>query len=339
MTSRERVRRAIHFQQPDRIPHYLPDGLPNDLLWIAPWTVGKPQCLNDRQPWSNAGAVDRRIDVWGVVWERAAGRTNDMGQAKVYPIADIGRHQDYQLPELVQIRDYRHYKTAIAENNLQDNHRYALGVLPFSSLNEGIHNIIGLQNLFISYYEQPDALKGLISRFAEKQRQAIQMMAELGCDGVMAYDDWGLQDRLMISAPLIRAFFLEHYRASWSLAHQLGMEVWLHSCGHIIDILPDFIEAGLNVIQMDQQENMGLEKLGRLFGGRLGFWCPVDIQQKQLYGSEPAMQTYVRRMITSLGHHQGGLISMAYTTPEAIDLPPQGVAAMCRAFRKFERYC
>lgn len=61
-----------------------------------------------------------------------------------------------------------------------------IGVLPFGSMNEGIHNTIGLQNLFISYYMQLDALKGVISRFAEKQRQAIHVMAEPGCDGVMA---------------------------------------------------------------------------------------------------------------------------------------------------------
>ena len=26
MTSRERVKRAVHFQGPDHVPHYLPDG-------------------------------------------------------------------------------------------------------------------------------------------------------------------------------------------------------------------------------------------------------------------------------------------------------------------------
>ena len=32
----------------------------------------------------------------------------------------------------------------------------------------------------------------------------------------------------------------------------------LHSCGYIMDILEDLIEIGLDVIQIDQQENMGL---------------------------------------------------------------------------------
>ena len=147
----------------------------------------------------------------------------------------------------------------------------------FSSLNEAVHNIIGLEKMFLSYYEHPDDLKNLIARFAEHQRESIRLLAELGCDGVMGYDDWGLQNRLMIKADLIEKFFLPHYQKNWTLAHELGMDVWLHSCGYIIEILPMFIEAGLNVIQMDQQENMGLENLSEQVGGRIAFWCPVDI--------------------------------------------------------------
>jgi hypothetical protein len=36
MQGLERVRRAIYFQSPDRIPHYLPDGQPNDIVWLWP---------------------------------------------------------------------------------------------------------------------------------------------------------------------------------------------------------------------------------------------------------------------------------------------------------------
>ena len=133
-----------------------------------------------------------------------------------------------------------------------------LGVLPFNSLNEGIHNIIGLEQMFLAYYECPEQLKSLIARFARAQQESIRLLAKYGFDGIMAYDDWGVQDRLLISRGMIEEFFMPHYRENWHLAHELGMEVWMHSCGHIADILPSFIDAGLNVIQMDQQEHIGL---------------------------------------------------------------------------------
>ncbi|MCF7837906.1 MAG: hypothetical protein K9N49_04680 [Candidatus Marinimicrobia bacterium] len=46
MSSRQRVKRAIHFQGVDHIPHYLPDGKENDMTWL-----GMPR-EPDRQPWT-----------------------------------------------------------------------------------------------------------------------------------------------------------------------------------------------------------------------------------------------------------------------------------------------
>jgi len=338
MTSRERVKKTIYFQKPDRIPHYLPDGQENDLLWLAPWTVGLEPGPKEKQPWTNYGRIDKRIDHWGVVWKRSAGKEGDLGQAKEYPIKNIAQHLDFQFPDLNNPEYYQKYKDAIEKNNNSDNPKYVLGVLGFSSLNEGIHNIIGLEKMFLSYYENPKVLKELIQRFSEKQRESIKLMAEIGCDGIMAYDDWGLQNRLMISLELIEEFFLPFYQQNWQLAHKFGLDIWLHSCGYIIDLLPHFIDARLNVIQMDQQENIGLENLSEKVGGRLAFWCPVDIQQVLAKGSQVEVENYVKKMINTLGGHNGGLISMAYSSPKAINLKHKNINAMCKAFRKYGVY-
>jgi uroporphyrinogen decarboxylase len=180
----------------------------------------------------------------------------------------------------------------------------------------------------------PLHLKALINRFASKQAESIRLLADVGCDGVMFYDDWGLQDRLMVSPELIEEFFMPYYRANWGLAQELGLDTWMHSCGYIIDILPVFAQAGLNVIQMDQQENIGLENLARKAGGQIAFWCPVDIQKTMTEGSTEDIENYVARMLNTIGNFNGGLISMAYTTPEDIGHSPEKVAAMCRAFRE-----
>jgi uroporphyrinogen-III decarboxylase len=190
--------------------------------------------------------------------------------------------------------------------------------------------------MFLDYYEHPDDLKSLIGRLAECQRESIRKMAARGCNGVMGYDDWGLQDRLMVSTGMIEEFFMPHYHQNWKLAHDLGMDVWLHSCGYIIDILPEFIKAGLNVIQMDQQENMGLENLSKKVGGTIAFWCPVDVQKTMVDGSIEDVRNYVKQMIETLGSHNGGFISMAYSTPDAVGHTTEKIDAMCKAFREYE---
>jgi len=334
MTSRERVQRAIHFRGPDHIPHHLPDGQQNDVLWL--WPDRPP----DQRHWHHVDGrpprFEARTDAWGVVWERASDET--FGEAVEWPISDITRQGEYQLPDVNNPRYLDRIGEQIAENDASDNPRYALGVMPASSLNEGTHNIMGLEQMFLAYREHPDDLKALIGRLAEAQRISIRLLAERGCDGVMGYDDWGLQHGLMVRPSMIEEFFGPHYRRNWALAHALGMDVWLHSCGHILDLLPTLADWGVNVMQMDQQENMGLEAIDAAVGGRVAFWCPVDIQNSMVNGSVEEIEAYVRRMIGTLGGHRGGLISMAYSSPEAVHHTPEKIAAMCAAFRRYGWY-
>jgi hypothetical protein len=43
-------------------------------------------------------------------------------------------------------------------------------------------------------------------------------------------------------------------------------------------------------------------------------------------------------MKNTIGAFNGGLVSMAYTTPKDIGHMPEKIAAMCQAFRKYEFY-
>lgn len=252
-------------------------------------------------------------------------------------IKDISRQADYLFPDLHQAELFKDAKMRIATAKGSPNPKYCLGVMPYVSLNEGAHNLMTLEAMFIAYYENPDELKVFIARLAAKQKESIRILHALGCDGVMAYDDWGLQTSLMVKPAMIEEFFLPHYRENWSYAHSLGMDVWLHSCGYIIELLPKLADAGLNVIQQDQQENMGLENLAATIGGRLAFWCPVDIQKTMIDGSLDDIRNYAKKMIETLGAFNGGFISMAYTQPEHVNHTPQKLAAMCDAFRQWEK--
>jgi uroporphyrinogen decarboxylase len=332
MTHRLLVQDAIHFNNPERIPHYLPDKQENDLIWL--W-FPSPEPQQDWHPKDDS--TDIMTDAWGTQFYRAKHGT--LGRGEVYqPAMHSIEHQDtYEFPDLHQPRFVEPVRTRIQENNRDETPKYCLGVLPFSSLNEGTHNLVGMQAMMMAYYQHPNELKAFIARLASKQRESIQICADIGCDGVMGYDDWGLQSSLMVSKALIYEFFMPHYEANWQFARTLGLDVWLHSCGYILDILPDFHQAGLTVIQQDQQENMGLERLAETVGGKLSFWCPVDIQNTMIHGTLEQIDVYCKRMIQTLGSFSGGFVSMAYSTPDDINHTPERIQAMCNAFRKYER--
>ena len=83
---------------------------------------------------------------------------------------------------------------------------------------------------------------------------------------------------------------------------------------------------------MDQQANMGLENLGRRFGGRLCFWCPVDIQAVMPMAPLAEIRAYARELIDTLGGFNGGFIAKWYPAPAAVGHTPEQIQAMCEEF-------
>lgn len=331
MTSKELVKKAIHFEGPDRVPQFLPDEFENDLIWF--W-IKLPEEI---QPWTRKGNVEQKIDPWGVLWEKPYGAA-EFGEAKKFPISNVTEFKNLKIPDCNNEKFYQHKIERIQENKLSDNPKYCLSVLQFNNLFERCHSIIGLDTLMYQFYDHPNEFKEMLATLTDNICKCVKREAEIGADGVMMYDDWGLQDRLIVGADLIREFFLPCYKKIWGLAHDLGMDTFMHSCGEITGILPDLIETGLDVIQMDQQENMGLERLSEMFGGKIAFWCPADIQTVMCNGGPDDVREYVKKMIETLGGHNGGLISKFYPTPDACGHSKENTEAMCRAFREFGDY-
>jgi len=200
------------------------------------------------------------------------------------------------------------------------------------SLYERVHFLRGLENTWCDIYENPDELRRLIGVLVDMNLYAIERYASEKPDGYMWCDDWGLQDRFMIRPDSWREFWKPAYARVYRAAHDAGMLTFLHSCGHITEVLEDFIEAGLDCIQMDQQENMGLDDLGRTFGGRIAFWCPVDIQSTMARGKPAEICAYCRRLVTTLGRPAGGFLPKWYGDPKGAGHTQGAIDAMCQEF-------
>jgi len=321
MTSRERVRRAALFQGPDRVPRALPEPWGSDFLSVG---------IGAAPGWEPSVTGE---DEWGCVWEKdPAGRT--MGQVVVHPLADYASLDDFSFPDFDMPSRYVSAQKTIERN---DDEKFVLAGIPFSL----IHRLEYLRGHVAGWtdpYIHPDGLCRLLDRLADIAIDSIRHLASVGVDGIISCDDWGLQDRPMVSPELFREFWKPRYARVYGEAHRLGLLTFLHSCGHITELLEDLIEAELDVIQQDQQENMGVEELARRFGGRLCFWCPVDIQQTMVHGSADDIRAYARKLVESFGTFKGGFISKWYPSPEAVGHTEEKITAMAEAFVEYGEY-
>lgn len=331
MTSKERVKRAIHFKHPDAVPHFLRDGRPDDILWlwpkstpIQPWTMVKEDADPNLCVWET-------INAWGTKSRRFGLDGN--GEAVQLPLENIENWKTYQAPPLPTKESY---DTAAIRNNPE---KYILCVMGGAgSLFEGAHYLRGLADWLTDFYENPEFVGQVLDMLVERTMKVMDLCADLGADGVMGYDDWGIQDRPLMGMELWNEFYRPRYKKIWDRAHSKGLDVWMHSCGYTLPILKGWSEIGLNVAQLDQQQNMGLALLDRELGGKLAFWCPVDIQNMMINGSNQDITDYVKQLIHHLGRFGGGLVSMTYSTPDVIAHDPAKIKAACDAFRTFGVY-
>lgn len=311
MTPREVVQKTVRFEGADRIPYALTEPYGSDFAGVG---------MNpspDARPKSG-------VDEWGCVWENIG--VSNLGEVKQPVLKDWANYGALSIPNIQDTRRWGSLDRA--RDQAGDKFLMASGV----SLYERVHFLRGLEDTWVDIHTAPAELGRLIDVLVDMNLYAIERYARAGADGYMWCDDWGLQNRLMISPESWREIWKPRYARVYRAAHDTGLLTFLHSCGDVTAILDDLIEIGLDVIQMDQQENMGLKRLGQQFGGRITFWCPVDIQTTMVHGSLDEIRAYCRKLVATLARPKGGFIAKWYGDPGGAGHTQESIDAMCDEF-------
>jgi uroporphyrinogen decarboxylase len=101
-------------------------------------------------------------------------------------------------------------------------------------------------------------------------------------DWVEFSSDHGTQDRPLISPEIYRKFFKAPYARIFAAVKKAAprAKIWLHSCGSVRELIPDLIDAGVDVLNSLQPKATGMDslELKREFGSELVFHGGLDLQ-------------------------------------------------------------
>lgn len=159
-------------------------------------------------------------------------------------------------------------------------------------------------------------------RFLEEIGDYIQVM--------MLGDDLGTQNSLMLSPKLFREMIKPRYLKLFSFIKQCTKaKLFLHSCGAIEPLIPDLIEAGIDILHPVQPAARGMDHqiLKTRYGEILCFWGGVDIQ-KALIGTIRDVQKEVNTRIRILGSGGGYVLAPAHNIQP--DTPPENIIELYR---------
>jgi uroporphyrinogen decarboxylase len=150
-------------------------------------------------------------------------------------------------------------------------------------------------------------------------------------DGISFMDDWGCQDRLMIHPDAWRDLFKPAYRRIVDMVHAAGKRFYFHTDGYTLDILPDLIDIGVDVIN-PQFSCMDLERVAEVCAGEVCISSDIDRQRLLPRGTPKEIRAHVRRVAELFGGPKGGLIGRAEIGP---DVPFENAEAVLSAFAEF----
>jgi uroporphyrinogen decarboxylase len=143
-------------------------------------------------------------------------------------------------------------------------------------------------------------------------------------------DDLGMQTGTIISPDMYRSFIKPlHKRLFDFIRSKTKAKIFLHSCGSVYDLIPDLIEAGVEILSPVQftAAKMDLVRLKREFGKHITFWGGgVDTQHVLPAGTIEEVRDQVSRVFDIMAPG-GGFVFVPVHNIQA-DIQPDRVVAV-----------
>ena len=366
LSSRERVALALAHQEPDRVPvdllgsatlivddtyFALLDHLGLDPA-VEPWRKGFTANYYDERLLAIFDIDFRRIFMprrpegemtyvsedtytcpWGITWQHAGPFINPIRA----PLEDLTIDEilAYDWPKPREVWD----ATGLKERakHLVESTSYALvarNPVTFGLLDRGSH-LRGMEQFMKDLVARPELARVIIENVLEVHLGMYDMfLSQVGpyVQIVETADDLGGQENLLISPD----FYRKYFKPAQTKINQLiksrapGAKVFFHSDGAIRKIIPDLIEAGVDILNPVQPSAAGMasETLKEDYGDQLVFHGGVD--QKPQEG-----RAEVRKRIDALASGGGFILS---TCNNILGAPPANIVAMLEEAKTYGRY-
>jgi len=345
MKSRERVITALNHQETDRVPFMYRDVpevrtrlkkdlklstdeelfrlLDIDFRWVEPNYIGKPLSLSN----------GHKKDIWGVEWKYTlfssdAGYWNEVE----HPLADIYEPEqldDYPWPSV------NDWDFSNLEKECDEFAKYAVMTAPGPAspgiLQTPIQPLIGNERSFTEPLMNPDFFQKLIDKILEFQVAFIDKMF-LSANGKIDFfrigDDFGTQQGLLFDTDTFKQYFQPAFKKMADTAKKYRAHYYQHSCGAIRDLIPAFLNAGVEVIDPLQIGAAGMnpEELKREFGHMVTFSGGIDEQHILPHGTPDEVKNEVKRMIGIMSPGGGYFLGPTHNFQD--DIPTQNILAM-----------
>jgi len=199
-----------------------------------------------------------------------------------------------------------------------------------------VADFFGMENYFIKMYENPKLVEAVTEKVVDYYVAANdKFFSGLGdrADVMFFGNDLGTQLDLFVSPDNFRKFILPSVKRIISVGKKYNKKIMMHSCGSIYRIIPDLIEAGVDILHPIQAQAEGMSAFDlQKYKKDLAFVGGIDAQSFLVNANPQQIEEEVERVRSILG--PGIVISPSH---EEIlpNVPPANMLAMSRMAHRY----
>ncbi len=355
MNSKQRVLKAFNHEETDRVPFMYRD-LPEvrerlkkdlgvitddelfeyleiDFRWVEPRYIGPKLELEN----------GNKRDIWGVEWKYTK-FSNDAGYWNEvdHPLKDaqtVENLENYNWPKL------EWYDFSKLEDECDKYKEYAImtspGIASPGIFQSPIQPLIGVERSLMEPYMNSDFFKALVDKVLEFQIPFIEKMMQAAkgkIDFFRIGDDFGTQSGLLVDIPMWEEFIQPAFMKMADVAKKYGAHYYQHSCGSVRDLVPSFINSGVEVLDPVQVKahRMIPTELKAEYGDKLCFSGGVDEQELLPNGTPKEVKEGVYKLLNDMA--RGGGFFMGPTHNFQDDIPTKNILAMYESGKTWKYY-
>ena len=272
-----------------------------------------------------------KIDDWGVA--RRPGSMYHF-QKMIHPMRDFDSPEQvlaYPLPDLDA--DYRFEGMADEAQSFRDR-GYAVTCFA-GHIFEYAWALRGMDNLLMDMVLRPKLAEALLDRITALDARIAEAAARAGADVIMFGDDVGTQRSMMMSPAMWREWLKPRLSGLTRMVKEISPDArtWYHSDGDVREIVPELIEAGVDILNPVQPECMDLAELVGEFGDDLLYWGALGTQTTMPFGRPEDVKDAVRQIIATAGPCGGVVIAPTHVLEP--DVPWDNMIALSQIMGEF----
>ena len=360
MNSKQRVLKSIQHREPDRIPvdfwaekiivsrlkgHLHLEGY-EQLLQYLHIDTRYVEGTIFKGPELFIGRDGTWKDIWGVVRKPVLFNESNpsLGQIQhvvLHPLSEaetVKDVEDYAWPSA----DWYDY-TIDEETEGMEQYAVICGAdrLNRTAQFKPAMYLRGIEKLLLDLTLNPVFVEALTQRLTDyylEYNEKIFRKANGKIDIFFMGDDFGTQEGMFLSKEMWRKFFKPGFKKFIEQAHSYGIKVMHHTCGSVVELIPEFIECGLDILQSLQPRAKGMDfkKIKREYGNDIAFQGGIDIQDTMPFGTVEQVKDDVKRTIETLGPGGGYILCTSHNLQA--DTPIENILSMYETALEVGKY-